>query len=243
MHAQERTPHAIGLGVPTPTATLAGVGVGTVRDVVEVGLGALLGILAMVGLTIAVFYHRYRVLARTEFELSPPPVPRAVLQAVKEAEARSYAAAPWHRRIAEYLQDVVAFVMPSLAYRFDFSVGKYRVKSSTIERTSAWAMEQGYLLMHSDVDGQLPRLLSYFSEQPVTNDWQVAVILEYLRRDHPGLAALTWEELAADPMLVAKLYSGYMGAGGDWQGWRATMTPGPVALERMQLDAPGTAIG
>ena len=222
--------------MPTPTDTLAGVG--GVRDLVDISLGALLGIIIMVGLTIAVFYHRYRVLARTEFELSPPPVPRSVLRSVKDAEARSYAAAPWHRRAVEYLQDVVAFVIPSLAYRLNFSVGRYRMKPSTIERSSQWAVDQGYLEFHSPVDRRLSKLLPYFSEQPVTSDWQVAVILEYLRRDHPGLAPLTWEQIEGDPYLVAKLYSGYMGAGGDWQGWRATMTPGRVALHRMRLDPP-----
>ena len=89
--------------------------------------------------------------------------------------------------------------------------------------------------MHGEPDERLRHLLPYFSEQPVINDWQVAVILESLRRDHPALDNMTWEQIAADPSLVAKVYSGYMGAGGDWDQWRATLTPGPIARTRMRL--------
>ena len=61
------------------------------------------------------------------------------------------------------------------------------------------------------------------------------MILDWLRLDHPRLSAMTWEEIATDPSLVAKLYSGCMGAGGDWDAWRADVAPGPVARERMRL--------
>ena len=44
-----------------------------------------------------------------------------------------------------------------------------------------------------------------------------------------------WSEIAADPSLVAKPYSDYMGAGGAWDAWRADVAPGPVARERMRL--------
>lgn len=44
-----------------------------------------------------------------------------------------------------------------------------------------------------------------------------------------------WAEIETQPLLIAKLYSGYMGAGGDWAMWRSQLTPGPVALDRMNL--------
>jgi hypothetical protein len=159
-----------------------------------------------------------------------------VIVAVKHAETFAYAREPWYRRATEYAQDVLTFLVPRLTYRLNFSVGRYRIKPATIEALIPWAEQQGYLQIHRERDGRLRHLLPYFSEQPVINDWQVAVILESLRRDHPQLQNVTWEHIANDPALVAKLYSGYMGAGGDWDQWRATLTPGPIAQDRMQLD-------
>ena len=204
-------------------------------NLVDLTVGEVRGVVTMLAVVVAVFYHRYRVLAAADFVISPPPVPRSVITAVKHAETWAYAQEPWYRRAAEYAQDVLTFVVPRLTYRMDFSVGRYRVKPATVERLMPWAVQQGYLQLHGEPDKRLRHLLPYFSEQPVINDWQVAVILESLRRDHPVLGDLAWDQIAADPLLVAKLYSGYMGAGGDWEQWRATVTPGPVARARMQL--------
>jgi hypothetical protein len=38
------------------------------------------------------------------------------------------------------------------------------------------------------------------------------------------------------PGLVYKLYSGYMGAGGDWDGWKASLTPGAESRRRFQYE-------
>ena len=67
------------------------------------------------------------------------------------------------------------------------------------------------------------------------SDWQAATLLEWLRLDHPGLQKLDWRTISNDQKLVAKLYSGYMGAGGAWEEWRSSMTPGPEAARRMGL--------
>ncbi|MGA7687813.1 MAG: hypothetical protein WCA29_01100 [Jiangellales bacterium] len=202
---------------------------------VELTVGEILGMLTMLAIVVAIFYHRYHQLAAADFTIDPPPVPRLVVTAVKHAEAFAYAQEPWYRRAAEYAQDVLTFLIPRLTYRLNFSVGRYRIKPATIEAIIPWAEQQGYLQMHGEPDERLRHLLPYFSEQPVINDWQVAVILESLRRDHPALDNMTWEQIAADPSLVAKVYSGYMGAGGDWDQWRATLTPGPIARTRMRL--------
>lgn len=204
-------------------------------DLFDLTLGEILGILTMLAAVVAIFYHRYRVLAAADFAIDPPPVPRSVVVAVKHAEAFAYAQEPWYRRAAEYAQDVLTFLIPQLTYKMNFSVGRYRIKPATIEARIPWAEEHGYLQVYGTRDERLRHLLPYFSEQPVINDWQVAVILESLRRDHPQLRAMTWEGIAADPSLVAKLYSGYMGAGGAWDEWRSTLTPGPVARQRMKL--------
>ena len=202
---------------------------------IELTVGEILGILTMLAIVVAIFYHRYHALAAADFAIDPPPVPRSVVLAVKHAEAFAYAQEPWYRRTAEYAQDVLTFLIPRLTYRLNFSVGRYRIKPATIESLIPWAEQEGYLQMHGTPNERLRHLLPYFSEQPVINDWQVAVILEYLRRDHPQLDRMTWEQIAADPSLVAKVYSGYMGAGGDWEQWRATLTPGAIARTRMQL--------
>lgn len=198
-------------------------------------LGELLGIVTMLVVVVAVFYRRYHRLAAADFSIDPPPVPSSVREAVKHAEAWAYAQEAWPRRVAEHLQDVVTFLLPRVTYRMDFSVGRYRIKPSTIEALIPWAEREGYLHIRGLPDDRPSHLLPYFAEQPVLNDWQVAVILEYLRRDHPQVREMTWDTIAADPDLVAKLYSGYMGAGGAWDDWRATLTPGPVARQRMRL--------
>jgi len=208
---------------------------GVVSALIELTLGEILGIFTMLAAVVAIFYHRYRVLAAADFAIDPPPVPRSVVVAVKHAETFAYAQEPWYRRAAEYAQDVLTFLVPWLTYRMNFSVGRYRIKPATIEALLPWAQQQGYLQMHGKPDERLRHLLPYFSEQPVINDWQVAVILESLRRDHPQLRDMAWDRIAADPSLVAKLYSGYMGAGGDWDQWRSSLTPGPVARQRMEL--------
>ena len=61
-------------------------------------------------------------------------------------------------------------------------------------------------------------------------------MLEHLRRRHPELRDMSWDLITSEPQLVAKLYSGYMGAGGDWETWEVTLTPGPEAVRRMGLD-------
>ena len=202
-------------------------------------LGEILGMLTVLAVVVAIFFHRYRRLAAADFSIDLPQVPRSVLVAVKEAEAFAYASEPWYRRSAEYAQDVLTFLSPRLTYRLNFSVGRYRIKPATIEALMPWAEDHGFLQLHGEREQRLRHLLPYFSEQPVINDWQVAVILESLRCDHPQLRGMSWDEIAADPTLVAKLYSGYMGAGGAWEQWRKSLTPGPVALHRMRL--PGGA--
>ena len=117
------------------------------------------------------------------------------------------------------------------------SVCVVRLRQLAKERWAIWAPQLAATAGRLDrpEHERLRHLLPYFSEQQVINDWQVAVILESLRRDHPQLREMTWDRIAADPSLVAKLYSGYMGAGGAWDQWRATLTPGPVARRRMEL--------
>ena len=193
--------------------------------------GAVLGAVAM----LAQMESRADWLASLDFTLTAPEVPVEILTAIHEAETRSYAEEPPLRRLAEEVQDILVFAAPGLAYDLNYSVGRYRIRASTIETILPWARERGYLTTPDVPLDDLAEAMAYFAEQPVLNDWQAAVYLDWLRDDHPELRDLGWEEIASDPVLIAKLYSGYMGAGGDWSGWQADLEPGPVAAGRMGL--------
>ena len=90
--------------------------------------------------------------------------------------------------------------------------------------------------MHSEHNKASKFLIAYFSHQPAINDWQIAIYLEWLRRDHPMLRKRNWSEISADDQLISKLYSGYMGAGGDWDSWRSDEMPGNESKKRFQYD-------
>lgn len=195
--------------------------------------GLLVGAIA----TLYAMKERAHWLASLSFTLSPPDVPKEVLRDVQTAEETFYGNRAWARRFAEDLQDVLVFASPELAYRLNFSVGRYRIKAQTIRDRLSWAQDNGYLKLHDGTSEEaFSHANAYFSEQPSLNDWQASIYLEWLRQDHPDLSKQTWAEIASDPKLVAKVYSGYMGAGGDWALWRSNLTPGPVALSRMNLD-------
>ena len=201
------------------------------RAVLAGVLGFLVGAVTILGVVNA----RVDWLARMEFALNAPPVPPDVLTRIRDAERLSYAQRAGWRRTAEELQDALVLLSPELAYSMNFSVGRYRIKASTIEMILPWAIERGYVSLDPSERERFTHALAYFAEQPSLNDWQAAVYLEWLRQDHPGLKAMDWADIAASDALVAKLYSGYMGAGGDWDGWRSDLVAGPIARERLQL--------
>ncbi len=169
------------------------------------------------------------------FHLSGPEVPVVILDAVRDAESRFYRDLGFFRRCIEDLQDVLSFMAPELVYRLNASVGPYRIKAHSVARLIDAAIPQGYLTVEAPPGQTLDALLAYFSIQPVTNQWLAALLLQHLKDQHPALAPLPWSAIAADRRLIAKLYSGYMGAGGDWAGWKRSVEPGKVARARMQL--------
>ena len=175
-------------------------------------------------------------LASLEFELMPPPVPTSILAKVRQAESRSYKERSVFRRLAEEAQDILVFASPETAYKMNFSVGRYRIKAKSIEAILPWAIEQRFVALEETSQRGFAHALAYFSEQPGLNDWQAATYLQWLKQDHPLLADISWPNIAARPELVAKLYSGYMGAGGAWDLWREDLTPGPVAKQRLGLN-------
>lgn len=181
-------------------------------------------------------YRRKRQLQRLTFHLRGPDVPAAILDAVRDAEAQFYRDLGPLRRFVEDVQDVFSFLVPGLIQALNLSVGPYRIRPQSVAGLLDEAVALGYLTVEDAEAGADHALLAYLSMQPVINQWQAALLLQHLKDDHPQLAALDWSAIAAEPRLIAKLYSGYMGAGGDRAGWRATLEPGRVAKKRMHLD-------
>ncbi len=182
-----------------------------------------------------VMKERAHWLASLEFELSPPPVPASILAIIREAESRSYESRPLVRRFVEEAQDVIVFASPQMAYKLNFSVGRYRIKAKTIEDILPWAIKRRFVVLEQTSPANFAHALAYFSEQPGLNDWQAAIYLQWLKEDHLLMAEMAWPDIEAEPELVAKLYSGYMGAGGAWELWRENLTPGSVAKNRLGL--------
>ncbi|WP_133057685.1 hypothetical protein [Falsiruegeria litorea] len=195
----------------------------------------ILGVFVGVCAALLIMKERAHWLASLEFELYPPPVPTSILATVREAERRSYEERSIVRQLAEEAQDVLVFTSPEIAYKMDFSVGRYRIKAQTVEAILPWAVENNFVVLRTTSAKSFSHALAYFSEQPGLNDWQAATYLEWLKKSHPLMASTPWSEIAANPELVAKLYSGYMGAGGDWDLWRENLTPGPIAVQRLGL--------
>ena len=206
----------------------------------SIGVSELVGILValvIAFLAVMIFiYRRFRTLSSLEFVLTPPDMPRFIIVAIKEAELGYYRRQPFWRRWVEAQQDIVTFLSPRLVYRLNFSVGRYRIKPKTIEAIAPWAIEEGYLELPAGASDRLRAFIAYFSHQPSINDWQIAAYLARLKGEHPDLSGMTWDAIAADDQMIAKLYSGYMGAGGDWQGWRTTLEPGAEAKRRFEHD-------
>ncbi|MEM8836774.1 MAG: hypothetical protein AAGE89_01680 [Pseudomonadota bacterium] len=190
------------------------------------------------GLSVAAFAAaRIQSLSAVDFEVIPPPVPFTVLETVRGAEADHYAAQPKSRQLVEHAQDMLALLYPPLVYQMDFSVGPFRLKGQTLATTIPWARENGYLVLREVPATDFHWLYVYLAEQPGLANWGAAVHLEWLRQRHPLLRDIGWPQIADDASLVAKIYSGYLGAGGDWAAWEADLVPGKVSLSRLQNSA------
>ncbi len=207
-------------------------------DWVSLEAGVALGALLLLALLMILAVRRSRLVDRMNVRLRGPMVPESVLDAVRGAEVRWYQGLPTWRRLVKDAQDSVGVLAPHLVYRLNSSIGPYRIKARTVRGLIGYALEHDYLRIDAVQDPRLDKLLPYFSLQPVLNDWQAALLLQSLKDEHPALAGRSWDEIASDPEAVAKLYSGYMGAGGDWAGWLADDAPGPVARQRLGLGAP-----
>lgn len=182
--------------------------------------------------------HREAMLLQgLDLHLNDPGVPTNVLDAVRGAEVGEYWQMSPLRRAVEDGQDVVGLLLPRLVYRADYSVGAFRLKSQTVADLVDYAIERGFLQMNIDRDERYAAILPLLTQQPALNTWFAAVLLSHLREQHPKLRDRSWDDIAADPDAIAKLYSGYTGAGGAWEQWAADDVPGPIARARLGFDA------
>lgn len=140
---------------------------------------------------------------------------------------------PLARELLERAQSVVARVLPSFAALNNSSFGRANIRPEAAARAIAWARESGIAEAARLPDPADGAAVTAAILDPARSDLIVTLILARLRDDHPLLQSMEWEAIEADDLLVAKLYSGYMGAGGAWVRWRATLDPGPEALRRL----------
>ena len=202
-------------------------------DVLSVEFGVALAVVVLVVGHFVATFRRERLIGRLDLRLRGPVVPVNVLEAVRGAEVRWYSGLPLWRRLVKDGQDVIASVVPRAAFWMNSSIGPYRIKAQTIHGLIAFAVDRRYLRVGTDPHARFNKLLPFFALQPTLNDWQAALLLQSLKERHPQLRSSSWDQVAEDPDAVAKLYSGYMGAGGRWEQWCASMVPGPVARERL----------
>ena len=208
----------------------------TRRVIAWILVGVVIGLSAAGVFALWEAHRSAQLLATIDFRTHGPEVPDNVLDSVRGAEERAYADMGIPRRLAEDVQDALALLSPRLAFARDYSLGPYRIKASTVSETLDYALDKGYLTVRRQPSGEYRDVLPQFALQPSINDWEASVLLDMLKNRHPQLSRMSWAQIAADPNAIAKLYSGYMGAGGDWPAWAADDIPGPVARQRLGYD-------
>lgn len=192
-------------------------------------------ILGFYSLQVFASYKRKSILMKMQVHVSRPPVPYAVLDEVRQAEDVYYAELPRHKRIIKQAQDILSLLFPRLIYKINSSVGLYRIKAQTTLGLIDYSIENEYLILNFRRNKKYRQLLPYFAIQPSISEVIASVLLHKLKEEHPMLKNVSWDKIANDRLLICKLYSGYMGAGGDWESWRLNITPGKVAKHRFYL--------
>ena len=169
-----------------------------------------------------------------------PIVSQWVVEVVGTAEEMWQAQLSPLRGTAEELQDQAARSAPLEAYASDWSIGRYNIRPSTARSALDWAFAQGtagdYGYHHRPSDEEIVRDIMDTEKASSL----VKVILAQLREDHPSLRETAWDTIEASDQYIAKLYSGYLGAGGAWDVWRSNLLPGDEAKQRLGCNDDGT---
>lgn len=163
-----------------------------------------------------------------------------VVEVVGTAEEMWQAQLSPLRGTAEELQDQAARSAPLEAYAADWSIGRFNIRPHTARSALDWAFAQGiagdFGYHHRLSDEEVVRDIM----DPTRASSLVKLILTQLRDDHPALRAMTWDTIEATDQYIAKLYSGYLGAGGAWEAWRSDVVPGDEAKQRLGCTDDGT---
>jgi len=162
-------------------------------------------------------------------------VPDSVLGTVLKAEEQWQEDLSFLRERAEENQDNLALKDPGEAFNKNNSIGRYNMEPQTAKDALEWAFrngeagEYGFSEMPSD-----EKIVKLIMDKDMDSKL-AALRLSQLKDSHPQLSKLSWEEIDSDPNYVAKLYSGYMGAGGAWDQWKSDLEPGSEAKKRLGL--------
>lgn len=146
----------------------------------------------------------------------------------------------WHnnlgivRKLAEDAQDLLAAENPSAAYRNNYSIGNSNIRPQTARAAIDWIfnnqLEQSIGFQERPDDNALVAMIL----NPAEENKVVLSILTHLQQIHPGLNNMNWDQITASDSLIAKIYSGYLGAGGAWDQWKSGLIPGQEAMSRLQ---------
>jgi hypothetical protein len=163
-----------------------------------------------------------------------------VVEVVGTAEETWQAQLSPLRATAEHVQDQAARSAPLEAYAADWSIGRFNIRPSTARSALDWAFARG---IAADFGYDQP-----LGDEEIVRDIMaparaaslVKLIRAQLRDDHPGLREMAWDTIEAGDQYLAKLYSGFLGAGGAWQAWRSDLLPGDEARLRLGCTDDGT---
>lgn len=129
------------------------------------------------------------------------------------------------------LNDEVAYTDPLRAWRNNNSLSRYNIRPSTAYKAIRWA--QGAGAAPDFPSPPLPEQVIGWIMNEQTDTRLAELILNQLREDHPLLRDKPWQEIEGNDEWIAKLYSGYAGAGNAWDAWRADLKPGATAIDRL----------
>jgi hypothetical protein len=154
-----------------------------------------------------------------------------VMQVMLQAEVNWQKGLGPIRGNLKLLNDEVAYTDPLRAWRNNNSLSRYNIRPSTAYKAIRWA--QGAGAAPDFPNPPLPEQVVGWIMSEQTDTRLAALILNQLRDDHPLLRGKTWQEIEANDEWIAKLYSGYAGAGNAWDAWRADLKPGAIAIDRL----------
>lgn len=170
-------------------------------------------------------------LAATPLQTNHFGVSPWVMSVVLQAEQNWQASLGPVRGNVKLLQDEIAYTNPEMAWKNNNSLSRFNIRPSTAYKAIRWAHGAGMPINFPAAP--LPEQVVGYIMNPSTDAKLAEIILNQLRDDHPILRQKSWAEIEASDEMIAKLYSGYTGAGNAWDDWRRDIKPGSVSIQRL----------